>query len=90
MKKTAVEDPPDDRADVADLVGEALRQRLLGDRLRLRGRVREQGVDPLRDVRGLRRIGDAHDVPADDPLPVLAGLVEVVVVEEELGRVGRA
>ena len=46
-------------------------------------------VDLLAISARLRGIGDADDVPADDPLAELPGLVEVVVVEEELGRVDR-
>ena len=79
-----------DQADVADLLGEPLDERLLGVGLRLGRRVGEHRVDLLRDLAGLLRVGDLDHVPADlvREAAVAHRLVQVVPVEEELRLVG--
>jgi hypothetical protein len=63
-----------------------LGERLLG-RGRLVARVGEGRVDRLRELDRSLGILDAQDVPADESLAELPRLVEVVVVEEEVGLV---
>ena len=88
VKNTALRMADHDRADVAGLLGEAFDEGLLGLGLRFRRRVREDRVDALGDVFGVLRIVDADVVPAHLSLSAAAHLVEVVVAEEEVRRVG--
>ena len=53
------------RAGIADLLGEALHERLLGGRLGLGRRVGEHRVDRVGDLIGALRVLDLDDVPAD-------------------------
>ena len=72
------QDARDEGADVADLLGEADRELLLGLGLGLVGRVREAaGRSSAEIARAWLGVGDAHDVPAGLALAELARLVEV-------------
>jgi hypothetical protein len=76
------ENARDHRADVADLLGEADGELLLGRGLRLVGGIGEEPVDLRRDGFGLLGVRDALDVPAGLAAPELARLVEVGHVDQ--------
>src|SRR5207237_1241152 len=72
---------------VPHLVDEPLQERLLRRRLRFRRRVQELAVQPPADLRRVRGVVDPHHIPADHAVRAAAVLVEVFVVEEEVGLV---
>src|SRR6185503_15327861 len=77
-------DGVDEEPDVADLRDLRAQPILLALRLRLGGRIREQRVDPLRDLGRAARVVDLQEVERDRAVGRSARLVEVVVVDPEL------
>jgi hypothetical protein len=88
VKKTAVRMAVMILAMFADLTGEALEEGAFWFGLGLGGGVGELAVDGRGHLRRALGIADAHGVPPHLTLGEAPGLVEVVVVEEELTGVG--
>src|SRR5262249_9584739 len=77
------QDTPDERPNIADLLGEANGKLFFGLGFGFVGRIHEPRIDRRRDSPGLPRVGDALDVPAGAALVSLARLIEVRAVDQD-------